>query len=103
MLKLWFQIQETYGLNSFDTVIKDIHTGKIVHQYQFKFGKDAKTTIGLLKSGNYNNQRYVVPADQVAEIKKAFPNKSVEAYMGGTDRVPTKSGSLTKEEAKNYN
>ena len=91
---------ETYGLNSFDTVIKDIHTGKIVHQYQFKFGKDAKTTIGLLKSGNYNNQRYVVPADQVAEIKKAFPNKSVEAYMGGTDRVPTKSGSLTKEEAK---
>ena len=26
---------ETYGLNSFDTVIKDIHTGKIVHQYQF--------------------------------------------------------------------
>ncbi len=91
---------ETYGLNSFDTVIKDANTGKIVHQYQFKFGKDAKTTINLLKDGNYNNQRYVVPADQVEEVKKAFPGKSVEAYMGGTDKVSTKSGTLTKEEAK---
>ena len=91
---------ETYGLNSFDTVIKDVNTGKIVHQYQFKFGKDAKATIDLLKDGNYNNQRYVVPADQVEEVKKAFPGKSVEAYMGGTDTVTTKSGTLTKAEAK---
>ena len=91
---------ETYGLNSFDTVIKDANTGKIVHQYQFKFGKDAKATIDLLKDGNYNNQRYVVPADQVEEVRKAFPGKSVEAYMGGTDTVPTKSRTLTKDEAK---
>lgn len=91
---------ETYGLNSFDTVIKDVNTGKIVHQYQFKFGKDAKATIDLLKDGNYNNQRYVVPADQVDEVRKAFPGKSVEAYMGGTDTVQTKSGTLTKDEAK---
>lgn len=91
---------ETYGLNSFDSVIRDSNTGKIVHQYQFKFGKDAKTTIHLLKEGNYNNQRFVVPADQVAEVKKAFPGKSVEAYMGGTDVVPIKSSTLTKSEAK---
>lgn len=92
---------QTYGLNSFDTVIKDSTTGKIVHQYQFKFGKDAKATIDLLRDGNYNNQRFVVPADQVEEIRKAFPGKSVEAYMGGTDTVSIKSGALTKEEAKN--
>lgn len=75
-------------------------TDKIVHQYQFKFGKDAKATIDLLKDGNYNNQRFVVPADQVDEIKKAFPGKSVEAYMGGTDVVATKSMPLTKAQVK---
>lgn len=91
---------ETYGLNSFDTVIKDVRTGKIVHQYQFKFGKDAKATIDLLMDGNYNNQRFVVPADQVEEVKRAFPGKSVEAYMGGTDIVSIKSKSLTKEQVK---
>lgn len=91
---------ETYGLNSFDTVIKEAGTGKIVHQYQFKFGKDAKATIDLLENGNYNNQRFVVPAEQVEEVRRAFPGKSVEAYMGGTDTVPTKSGTLTKEQAK---
>lgn len=91
---------QIYGLNSFDTVIKDTTTGKIVHQYQFKFGKDAKATICLLNNGNYNNQRFVVPADQVEEVKKAFPGKSVEAYMGGTDKVTFKSGTLTKQEAK---
>lgn len=94
------KLGETYGLNSFDTVIKDSNTGKIVHQYQFKFGKDAKSTINLLKDGNYNNQRFVVPADQVEEVRKAFPGKSVEAYMGGTDVVSVKSGTLTKEQAK---
>lgn len=91
---------ETYGLNSFDTVIKDRTTGKIVHQYQFKFGKDAESTIKLLKDGNYNNQRFVVPADQVEEVRKAFPGKSVEGYMGGTDIVSTKSDALTKEQVK---
>ncbi len=91
---------ETYGLNSFDTVIKDSTTGKIVHQYQFKFGKNSKATIDLLKGGNYNNQRFVVPLEQVEDVKNAFPGKSVEAYMGGTDVVSIKSGTLTKEQAK---
>lgn len=91
---------ETYGLNSFDTVIKDVRNGKIVHQYQFKFYKDAESTIAALRDGNYNNQRFVVPADQLEKVRKAFPGKSVEAYMGGTDVVPTKSDTLTKEQAK---
>lgn len=91
---------QTYGLNSFDTVIKDVNTGKIVHQYQFKFGKDAKATISLLKDGNYNNQRFVVPAEQVEEVRKAFPGKSVEAFIGGTDKVNIKSQGLTKQQVK---
>lgn len=91
---------ETYGLNSFDTVIRDGNTGKIVHQYQFKFGKDADATIKLLKDGNYNNQRFVVPEDQVDAVKMAFPGKSVEAYMGGTDSVSVKSEVLTKADVK---
>lgn len=91
---------ETYGANSFDTVIKDCSTGKIVHQYQFKFGKDANATIKMLNEGNYNNQRFVVPVEQVEKVKQAFPNKSVEAYMGGTETVHIKSKAITKEEVK---
>lgn len=91
---------ETYGLNSFDTVIKDRATGKIVHQYQFKFGKDAKSTIAMLKDGNYNNQRFVVPAEQVEAVRKAFPGKSVDACMGGTDKVKICSDPLTKADVK---
>lgn len=91
---------ETYGLNSFDAVIKDTTNGKIVHQYQFKFGKDAQSTISLLKDGNYNNQRFIVPEEQVEIIKQAFPGKTVESYIGGTDKVSIKSSPLTKAEAK---
>lgn len=89
---------EAYGKNSFDVVIENKEG--IVHQYQFKFGKDAKSTIELFKRGNYNNQRMVVPADQVEEVQKAFPNKSVTAYIGGTDKVEISSDPLTKEEVK---
>lgn len=92
---------KTYGLNSFDVVIKDIASGKIANQYQFKFGKDAKTTISLLKNGNYNNQRFVVPAEQVDEVQRAFPGKTVDACIGGTASCPTKSKPITKEEVKN--
>ena len=91
---------ETYGKNSFDMVIKDSTTGKTIHQYQAKFGKDAKATIKLLKEGNYNNQRFLVPAEQVEEVRKAFPGKTVEAHIGGTETVPVQSEALTKEQAK---
>lgn len=94
------EVGEMYGLNSFDTVIKDSTTGKIVHQYQFKFGKDAKATIALLKDGDYHNQRFVVPEEQVEAVKQAFPQKSVTSCMGGTDKVTVCSSPLTKEKAK---
>ena len=91
---------ETYGLNSFDAVIIDNRSNKVVHQYQFKFGKDSEATIKLLKQGNYNNQRFVVPAEQVDKVKQAFPGKSVEAYMGGTEKVLIKTDILTKKQVK---
>ena len=94
------EIGKGYAKNSFDVVIKD-KNGKIIHQYQFKFGKDAAATIRLLKSGNYNNQQLLVPAEQVEEVQKAFPDKTVTDHIGGTDKVPTKSKGLTKAEVKN--
>ena len=91
---------EAFGKNSFDVVIYNIRTGQIVHQYQFKFGQDAQSTIGLFKHGNYNNARFMVSKGQVEEVQKAFPNKSVTDYIGGTDKVDISSDPITKEEVK---
>lgn len=92
-------VGETYGKNSFDVVIID-GRGKIVHQYQMKYGAEAKDTIRMIKHGNYNNQRIIVPSEQLEEVRNAFPNKSIEASIGGTDKVKITSKSLTKAEVK---
>ncbi|MBS5399683.1 MAG: hypothetical protein KHY08_11360 [Lachnospiraceae bacterium] len=91
---------EVFGKNSFDVVIKSRKEPGIIHQYQFKFGKNAKATEQLLKSGNYNNQRFVVPSDQVKDVQMAFPGKSVTDHIGGTDKVDISSKPLTKDEVK---
>lgn len=88
---------KTYNKNSFDVVIKD-EGGKIVHQYQFKYGQDAKSTISYIKAGNYNNQILVVPAEQVEEVQAAFPGKTVVSQIGGTDKVSVASQPLTKRD-----
>lgn len=93
---------EKYGKNSVDIVLENIKTGKRVHQYQSKFGKDAKSTIALLKQGDYNNQRFIVPTEQVSEVSKAFPNKTVTDHLGGTDKVKITSKPLTKQEVKQH-
>lgn len=90
---------ETYGKNSFDVVIRG-ENGQIAHQYQFKYGKDAESTIAMIKRGNYNNQTLVVPPEQVDAVKAAFPGKTVVSSIGGTEKVPVKSNPLTKAEAK---
>lgn len=91
---------ETYGKNSFDVVIKNIRDSKIVHQYQFKFGKDANATKQLLRDGNYNNTRLTVPSEQVKDVQEAFPNKTVTDHIGGTDKVDIQSDPLTKADIK---
>lgn len=72
---------QTYGKNSVDIVIKE-KSGKIVERYQAKYGKTAEETIKMIEKGNYNNQRLLVPADQVEEVQKAFPNKTVSSTIG---------------------
>lgn len=91
---------KTYGKNSFDVVIRNIKTNRILHQYQFKFGQDAKATIAMLKNGDYNNQRFVVPSEQLEKVKAAFPDKSISDVLGDTDKVATRSDPLTKEDVK---
>ncbi len=91
---------KTYGKNSFDAVIRNARTGRIVHQYQFKYGQDAKSTIAMIKRGNYNNQIIIVPTEQVEEVQAACPGKTITDHIGGTDKVSTKSAPLTKAEAK---
>ena len=93
---------EVFGKNSFDVVIKNRKESGIVHQYQFKFGKDAEATKRLINKGNYNNQRLVVPSGQVEDIQKSFPDKSVTDHIGGTDKVEFSSKPLTKEEVKRW-
>lgn len=86
----------TYSKNSVDVVIKD-GSGKIVHRYQMKYGQDAESTIRMIKAGNYNNQQLIVPADQVEEVQKAFPNKTVSSFIEA-DGITGKP--LTKPTAK---
>ncbi|MGL4730874.1 MAG: hypothetical protein ACRCW0_04745 [Clostridium sp.] len=87
---------QTYGKNSVDIVVKD-KTGKIVERYQAKYGQTADETIKMIKKGDYNNQRLLVPEKQVEEVQKAFPNKTVVASVGSGD---IKSKPLEKIEAK---
>lgn len=97
---------ETYGLNSFDVVIKDSsrQNNMPVHQYQVKYGADADATIKLLREHGevtkYSNQRIVVPYEQVEKVQKAFPGKTVVAQIGGTDKVAITSEPLSKQQAK---
>lgn len=87
---------QTYSKNSVDVVIKD-NTGKIIERYQAKYGKTAEDTIKMIKEGNYNNQRLLVPAEQLEEVQKAFPNKTVVSQIGSGD---IKSNPLEKIRAK---
>ncbi|WP_443667914.1 UbiA family prenyltransferase [Holdemanella porci] len=97
---------QTYQKNSVDVVIKDMSKGNgvTVHQYQIKYGKDAKTTISMLKDHGeitrYSNQQIVVPPEQVAEVQKAFPGKTVVSQIGGTEKVAVTSNSISKEKVK---
>ena len=80
-----------YGKNSFDIVILDATKSKTppVHQYQVKYGADAKATIQLLREHGsvtkYSNQQILVPPEQLDEVRKAFPGKTIVSEIGGTD------------------
>ena len=96
---------ETYGKNSFDVIIRDATNPKAVavHQYQVKYGADAQATIRLLRDHGevtkYSNQQILVPPEQVAEVQKAFPGKTVVSQLGGNEKCPITRDPLTKEQA----
>ncbi|GIW48837.1 MAG: hypothetical protein KatS3mg079_313 [Caloramator sp.] len=85
-----------YGKNSVDIVIRD-SSGKIVQRYQAKYGKTAEDTIKMIKEGNYNNQRIIVPEEQLEQVKNEFPNKTVVSTLE-IDGI--KSKPLSKPDAK---
>lgn len=90
-----------YAKNSVDVMIGNVETGENgIERYQFVYGKDAKTTIQILKRGDYRNQRLVVPKEQLTEIQNEFPNKTVTDHIGGTEKIDIASSALTKEEVK---
>lgn len=89
---------EPYRNNSIDVRVFNTKTGETVYQYQFKFGRDAKTAKQLFQRGDFHNQRYTVSQGQLEQIKKAFPTKSVTDYIGSTDKVKVSLDPVSKEE-----
>lgn len=91
---------ETYGKNSFDIVIRDLRSGKIVQQYQSKCGMDASHTISDFRKGNYTNQRFLVPSGQGEAVQAEFPGKTVSEVLGGAETGGVTSNPLSVEETK---
>ncbi|MCM1251703.1 MAG: hypothetical protein NC321_02695 [Clostridium sp.] len=94
------EVREAYTANSVDVRATDMTTGKY-QNYQLKFGQDAKTTIALIERGNYNNQRIIVPKEQLEEVKAYF--ESIGSDKTITDHIEIAGAvgkSYTKEEMK---
>ncbi len=90
------KIPKSNAPNSFDIILK--HDGTSQH-YQCKFCKDAKSTIQAIENGNYNNQRIVVPTEQVDEVRAHFLSKGSQKTITDHLEVDGITGSkYTKEE-----
>lgn len=95
------EVRDVFTANSVDVRAIDLTTGKY-QNYQLKFGQDAKATIALIERGNYNNQRIVVPAEQLEEVQAYFKAKGSDKTI--TDHIEAfgvVGKSFTKEEMKN--
>ncbi len=94
------EVLESHAANSVDVRAINHDTGRY-QNYQLKFGKDAKATIALIERGNYNNQRIVVPSEQLEEIQAYFKEKgSSKTITDHIDAWGAKGKSFTKEEMK---
>lgn len=94
------EVREVFSSNSVDVRATNLDTGKY-QNYQLKFGQDAKATISLIERGNYNNQRIVVPSEQLAEVQAYFKSKGSEKTI--TDHIEAwgvKGKSFTKDDMK---
>lgn len=70
---------ETYNKNSVDIGIYDFSKSKhpLLQRYQLKCCADSDATIKAISNGDYRNQRLLVADGQAADVKKAFPSKTV--------------------------
>lgn len=94
------EVRNVYTANSVDVRARDLTTGKY-QNYQLKFGKDAKATIALIERGNYNNQRIVVPSEQLEEVQAHFKAKGSQKTISDCIEFDgVKGKSFTKEEVK---
>lgn len=94
------EVLESHAANSVDVRAINHDTGQY-QNYQLKFGKDAKATIELLERGNYNNQRIVVPSEQLEEVQAYFKEKGSSKTI--TDHIEAwgaEGKAFTKEEMK---
>ncbi len=95
------EVRDVFTANSVDVRAVNLDTGEY-QNYQLKFGKDAKATINLIERGNYNNQRIVVPSEQLEEVQAYFKvkgsNKTITDHIEAFGAV---GKSFTKEEMKN--
>lgn len=95
------KVLESYTPNSVDVRAINHKTGQY-QNYQLKFGKDAKATINYIEKGNYNNQRIVVPSEQLEEVQAYFKKKGSSKTI--TDRIDAwgvEGKAFTKEQMKN--
>lgn len=94
------EVRSAYTANSVDVRATDLATGKY-QNYQLKFGQDAKATINLIERGNYNNQRIIVPSEQLEEVQAYFRAKgSDKTITDHIDAFGLNGKSFTKESMK---
>ena len=95
------EVLESFTANSVDVRATNLDTGKY-QNYQLKFGKNARETIKLIERGNYNNQRVIVPTEQLDEVQAHFKakgsNKTISDHI---DAWGAEGKKFTKEEMKN--
>ena len=93
-------VLESHAANSVDVRAINLDTGKY-QNYQLKFGQDAKATIRLIEGGNYNNQRIIVPTEQLEDIKEYFTAKgSSKTISDHIEAWGVKGKPYTKQQMK---
>ena len=94
------RVNGSNAANSVDVTAINLKTGQR-QNYQLKFGKNAKETIKLLEKGNYNNQKIIVPSEQLEEVQAYYKSKgSQKTVSDHIDAWGAKGKSFTKEEMK---
>ena len=93
-------VLQSHNANSVDVRAINLDTGKY-QNYQLKFGKNAKATIDLIERGNYNNQRIIVPTEQLEEVQAHFEAKgSAKTISDHIEAWGAEGKKFTKKELK---